>query len=145
LYGQFEWRTLAKTVAELVGRLVYELGVLPKGIEQVWLDTGNKKVFEYIKCNIEQFVKSDGDICTHDLQHYDLDQINAGKLLFRMYQETGDERYRQASHLLMRQFKTQPRTSEGGREAFGTKRFIPTRCGLMAFIWVLHFSPNMQR
>lgn len=100
----------------------FESGVVLKGIEQVWLDTDNKKVFEYIKYNIEQFVKPDGDICTYDLQDYDLDQINAGKLLFRLYQETGDERYRQALRLLMRQFKTQPRTSEGG---FWYKKIYP--------------------
>ena len=92
----------------------YESGIVLKGIEQVWLDTGNKKYLEYIKRNVEQFVKSDGDIRTYNLQDYNLDQINTGKLLFRLYQETGDDRYQQALHLLMRQLKTQPRTSEGG-------------------------------
>jgi unsaturated rhamnogalacturonyl hydrolase len=98
----------------LSDRWCYEAGVVLKGIEQVWLDTGNKKHFEYIKCNIEQFVKPDGDISTYDIQNYDLDQINTGKLLFRLYQETGDKRYRQALHLLIEQLKAQPRTSEGG-------------------------------
>ena len=100
----------------------YESGVVLKGIEQVWLDTGNKKYFEYIKRNVEQFVKPDGDIRTYNLQDYNLDQINSGKLFFRLYQETGDERYQQALHLLMKQLKTQPRTSEGG---FWHKKIYP--------------------
>jgi unsaturated rhamnogalacturonyl hydrolase len=96
--------------------------VILKGVEQVWLNTGNTKYFEYIKRNVEQFVKPDGDIRTYNLQHYDLDQINSGKLFFQLCQETGDERYQQASHLLMKQLKTQPRTSEGG---FWHKKIYP--------------------
>ncbi|MBE2224874.1 MAG: glycoside hydrolase family 88 protein, partial [Anaerolineae bacterium] len=98
----------------LADRWGYESGVVLKGIEQVWLDTGNKKYLEYIKRNIEQLVQPDGSIRTYNPQDYDLDQINTGKLLFRLYQKTGDKRYQQALHLLMGQLKTQPRTSEGG-------------------------------
>ncbi len=71
-----------------------------KGIEQVWLNTGNKKYFEYIKRNLEQFVKPDGDIHTYNLQDFNLEHINAGKLFFQLYQETSDERYRLALQLL---------------------------------------------
>ncbi len=100
----------------------YGPGVVLKGIEQVWLDTGNRKYLEYIKRNVEQFVKPDGDIRTYNLQDYNLDQINTGKLFFQLYQVTGDERYQQALHLLMKQLKTQPRTREGG---FWHKKIYP--------------------
>jgi len=100
----------------------YVSGVVLKGIELVWLDTGDKKYLHYIKRNIDQFVRPDGSIRTYVLQDYDLDQINTGKLFFRLYQDTGDERYRQAIRLLMRQLKTQPRTSEGG---FWHKKIYP--------------------
>jgi unsaturated rhamnogalacturonyl hydrolase len=106
----------------LADRWSYDWGVALKGIEQVWLDTGDKKYLEYIQRNIEQFVEPDGDIRTYNLQDYNLDQINSGKLFFRLYQETGDERYQQALHLLTRQLKTQPRTSEGG---FWHKKIYP--------------------
>lgn len=100
----------------------YEPGVVLTGMEQIWLDTGNKKYLEYLKRNIEQFVQPEGDIRTYKLQDYDLDQINTGKLLFSLYQETSDERYPQALQLLMRQLKTQPCTSEGG---FWHKKIYP--------------------
>ena len=103
-------------------RWSYDWGVAIKGIEQVWLDTGDEKYLEYIQRNIEQFVEPDGSIRTYDLRDYNLDQINTGKLLFRLYQETGDERYQQAIHLLMRQLMSQPRTSEGG---FWHKKIYP--------------------
>jgi unsaturated rhamnogalacturonyl hydrolase len=96
--------------------------VVLKGVEQVWLDTGNDKYLAYIKRNIKQFVQPDGDIRTYRLQDYNLDQINTGKILFRLYQETGDERYPQAIKLLMKQLKTQPRTREGG---FWHKKIYP--------------------
>lgn len=92
----------------------YEAGVVLKGIEQVWLDTGDQQYLEYIESNVARFVAPDGSIRTYSLADYNLDQINTGKLLFGLYRETGDERYQQASHLLMRQLKAQPRTSEGG-------------------------------
>lgn len=95
-------------------RWSYESGVVLRGIEQVWLDTGNKKYLEYIRYNVEQFVEPDGNIRTYNLKDYNLDQINPGKLLFQLNHETGDKRYLQALHLLMQQLKTQPRTSEGG-------------------------------
>jgi unsaturated rhamnogalacturonyl hydrolase len=92
----------------------YEWGVVLKGIEQVWLDTGDKKYLDYIQHNFEQFVEPDGNIRTYDLEDYNLDQINSGKLLFQLYQTTGDQRYKKALCLLRRQLQTQPRTSEGG-------------------------------
>jgi len=80
----------------------YGWGVVLKGVEQVWLNTGGPKYQEYIERNVGQFVEPDGNIRTYCLQDYNLDQINTGKLFFGLYQTTGDERYRQALHLLMR-------------------------------------------
>ena len=45
----------------------YESGIVLKGIEQVWLNTGDKKYLEYIERNIEQFVEPDGNIRTYNL------------------------------------------------------------------------------
>ena len=98
----------------LSDRWSYDWGVAIKGIEQVWLEMGDKKYFEYIQRNIEQFVEPVGNIRTYDLRDYNLDQINTGKLFFQLYHETGDERDQQALPLLMKQLKTQPRTREGG-------------------------------
>jgi unsaturated rhamnogalacturonyl hydrolase len=100
----------------------YESGLVLKGIEQIWMDTGDPKYFEFILRNVEQFVQPDGSIHTYDLQDYNLDQINTGKVLFNLYQETGDERYPKALQLLMKQLATQPRTSEGG---FWHKKIYP--------------------
>ena len=41
-------------------------------------------------------------------------QINEGKLLFTLFEQTGDNRYKQAADLLREQLRTQPRTAHGG-------------------------------
>ena len=99
-----------------------ESGVVLKGIEQVWLATGDPKYFQYIRHNIAPFIEPDGNIRTYNLKAYNLNHLNTGKLLFHLYQETGDKRFQQALHLLRSQLKTQPRTSEGG---FWHKKIYP--------------------
>lgn len=98
----------------LATRWAYEWGVVLKGIEQLWQRTGQRAYFEYIQRNIDAFVQPDGSIRTYTLEEYNLDQINTGKLLFGLWYETGDERYRQAALQLRDQLRTHPRTGEQG-------------------------------
>lgn len=100
--------------AILATKWAYEWGVVLKGIEQIWLRTGERAYFDFIKRNIDAFVQPDGSIDTYTLEEYNLDQINTGKLLFGLWDETGDERYRLAAFRLRDQLQTHPRTSEQG-------------------------------
>ncbi|HSR33595.1 MAG TPA: glycoside hydrolase family 88 protein [Anaerolineae bacterium] len=100
----------------------YEPGVALLALKQVWQETGEKRYFDFVKRNIDEFVQPDGSIRTYRLDEYNLDQINEGKLLFTLYDETGDERYKKAAHLLREQLRTHPRTSEGG---FWHKQIYP--------------------
>ena len=100
----------------------YEYGLAHRAIEQVWLKTGDAKYYDYIKHDIDAFVCDDGRIETYSVEEYNLDQINAGRLLFTLYRTTGDEKYKQAAHLLREQLRGQPRTSEGG---FWHKKIYP--------------------
>jgi unsaturated rhamnogalacturonyl hydrolase len=117
---------MAESVMErhplLAKKWAYEWGVLLKSVEQVWLNTHDRRYFDYIKRNIDEYVTSEGGIKTYRIEEYNLDQINTGKLLFRLYNESGDERYKQAACLLREQLRTHPRTSEGG---FWHKRIYP--------------------
>jgi unsaturated rhamnogalacturonyl hydrolase len=92
----------------------YEWGLVLKAILEVWRETGDNKYFEYVKTNVERFVMPDGSINTYSLAEYRLDDINPGKLMFPLYQATGDERYRRAAQVLRGQLRTQPRTKDGG-------------------------------
>ena len=106
----------------LGGKWDYDWGVTLKGIESVALKTGAQKYADYIKTNLDHFVQPDGAIRGYTLEEYNLDRINTGKLLFRLYAQTGDGRYKQALVLLRRQLATQPRTGEGG---FWHKQIYP--------------------
>jgi unsaturated rhamnogalacturonyl hydrolase len=106
----------------LAKRWAYEWGVLLKSVERVWLKTNDERYYDYIKRNIDAFVDPKGSIKTYRLEEYNLDQINTGKLLFRLYAETGDGRYEKAACLLREQLRTQPRTSERG---FWHKQIYP--------------------
>lgn len=100
----------------------YEFGLVLKAIEGVWGKTGEERFFEYIKKNVDRFVDPEGKIRTYRVDEFNLDQINAGKVLFSLYKKTGDERYKKAIRLLRGQLAEHPRTTEGG---FWHKKIYP--------------------
>jgi unsaturated rhamnogalacturonyl hydrolase len=109
------------------GYWAYETGVFLKGLEQLWIATGNTKYYEYIKVTVDSFLEPDGAIKTYRLDDYNLDNINCGKLPLALYEKTKEEKYRKASLLLMKQIEGQPRTGEGG---FWHKKVYPDQMWL---------------
>ncbi len=92
----------------------YENGVILKAIEQVWLKTGDSRYWDFIKETLDRFITPDGEILTYSLVEYNFDLVNLGKLLFPVYRQTGDPRYKRAIDLLREQIRWQPRTTDGG-------------------------------
>jgi len=88
----------------------YEHGLVIQAIARI----GEPRFEAMDKAWIDHFVTAEGTIQTYRVGEYNLDQINAGKLLFPVYRRTGDERYAAAIQLLRNQLKTQPRTNSGG-------------------------------
>jgi len=50
----------------------YDQGVVLKGLESLWLNTGDGKYFRFIQQSIDRFVKDDGTIRT-----YKIDEVTA--------------------------------------------------------------------
>lgn len=100
----------------------YTQGLVLKAIYEVWLDTGDSIYFNYVKSYYDQFVNEDGSINKYKLTDYNIDRINPGKVLFGLYRETRDDKYKKAITLLREQLKNQPRTQEGG---FWHKKVYP--------------------
>ncbi|AFU99246.2 DUF4861 family protein [Simiduia agarivorans] len=71
---------------------------------------------------VGSFVAPDGQIHTYKLDSYNIDNINAGKMLLRLYQQTGEPRFATAAAELRKQLATHPKTSNG---AFWHKKKYP--------------------
>ncbi len=92
----------------------YDMGVVLKGFEGIWMNTGDISYFNSIQKKIDYFVKDDGSIRNYELDEYNLDHVNNGKLVLLLYRVLGREKYKKAADLLRSQLKTHPRTKEGG-------------------------------
>jgi unsaturated rhamnogalacturonyl hydrolase len=124
----------------------YETGVFLKGLEAVGNRTGDRKYRDYVKGVIDSYLEADGTIRTYRIEDYNLDNINCGKLLLSLYRESGDEKYRKAALLLMKQLESQPRTREGG---FWHKQVYPYQMWLdgiyMSSPFIAQFSAMFDR
>lgn len=92
----------------------HEYGVLLKAIEEVWRETNDASCFNYILRSIGPNIDEDGSIRGYQLENYSLDHLNSGRLLFPLYEVTCEERFRKAAFMLRQQYRTHPRTKEGG-------------------------------
>lgn len=102
-----------KRFPDLSDQWDHEYGVILKGMEDVWKLTKDDKYFNYIKDSIDPNISEDGEIKGYDLESYELDNINTGRVLFSLYDETGDPKYKKAAYVLRSQLDTHPRTSFG--------------------------------
>jgi unsaturated rhamnogalacturonyl hydrolase len=89
--------------------------------------TGEKKYFNYAKGFADSLIDKNGIILTYKMGNHNIDQVNPGKMLFLLYDKTGDPRYKTAIDTLREQLRTQPRTSEGG---FWHKNIYPNQMWL---------------
>ena len=89
--------------------------------------TGNERYFRFVKECVDYFVGEDGSIRTFKPEAHNLDDINEGRVLFALYQRTGEEKYRKAAEFLHRQLEQQPRTAEGN---FWHKAIYPNQVWL---------------
>ncbi|WP_414618069.1 glycoside hydrolase family 88 protein [Dyadobacter sp. 32] len=94
----------------------YEQGIMLKALERVWYRTGEGKYFDYIRKDLDQYVRADGSIRTYKFDDLNLDNIPPGRALLNAYQQTlpDKEKYKKAADLLWKQLTEQPRTKEGG-------------------------------
>ena len=100
----------------------YKHGLLFKGILHLWERTGDSKYWDNLLTYVDHYITPSGEIKTYTPTEYNIDQINAGKLLFPVFQQTGDARYKKALFSLREQLRIHPRTREGG---FWHKKIYP--------------------
>jgi len=94
-------------------RWTYDEGVVWKGMEGLWLNTGDARWFKYVQHQMDRLVNKEGDIRTYKPEDYNLDNVLCGRVLLMLYKVTGQEKYYKAAGHLREQLRSQPRTSEG--------------------------------
>lgn len=75
----------------------------------------------------EALIAADGTIVGYRQDEFNLDQINAGKFVFGMWKESGEDRFRIALERLMGQLASHPRTPSG---SFWHKKIYPNQIWL---------------
>lgn len=97
-------------------------GCMILALLEIYQATGEKKYYEFADAFINHRVQEDGSITGYSVEEYNLDNVNAGKTLFSLYELNGKEKYRKAIDLIYSQVQTQPRTEEGN---FWHKQIYP--------------------
>ncbi|RNC66394.1 glycoside hydrolase family 105 protein [Proteiniphilum sp. X52] len=92
----------------------YTHGLELQAIIKVAEKTGDEKYFNYAESYADTMVNEDGSIKTYQLERYNIDHVNPGKMLFPVYGKTGNPKYLKALQLLRSQMETHPRISNGG-------------------------------
>lgn len=92
----------------------YEQGLILDVLYRIYKYTGEKKYFQFVKENLDQYIEDDGRIKTYKFENFNIDLVNPGRALLYTYQETGNEKFKIAADTLMKQLKYQPRTPSGG-------------------------------
>ncbi|HYH03564.1 MAG TPA: glycoside hydrolase family 88 protein [Bacillota bacterium] len=80
------------------GRWHYHQGVFLSGMKMIWEKTGNSKYLDYIQGYVDSLVQADGSFEYRDTE---LDSIQAGVLLFDLYKNSGEQKYKIAADTLI--------------------------------------------
>ncbi len=92
----------------------YAQGVGCCAMLDMYESTGDRRYLDYVEEWANTLIDDNGSIYLYDMSTYNLDFINSGKVLFKLYEETGKEKYKLAMDLLIEQLSRHPRTLEGG-------------------------------
>lgn len=108
--------------------------------------TGEKRYFDFAENFIDWYVHEDGTIEGYDVEEYNLDNVNEGRVLFDLYKATGKEKYKKAIELINSQLKNHPRTSTGN---FWHKKIYPNQIWLdglyMAQVFNLRYHQETDK
>lgn len=95
-------------------RWAYTNGLVLMSIQKVAKKTGNTEYSNYVKGYADKLISDEGEILRYKIKDFNIDNINPGKILFDLYKDTKDPKYRTAIETLRNQLRWQPRNSQGG-------------------------------
>ena len=92
----------------------YTNGLVCKAALEVYEKTKDERFFNYAYRYADHMIEADGTIKTYKIENYNIDMLNAGKILFKLYEKTKEDRFLIAMQTLRSQLENHPRTSDGG-------------------------------
>lgn len=123
----------------------YEDGCVLISLQAMFEATGDDIYKNIIQTFMNRYICEDGTIRYYDKQEYNLDRIPSGRVLFFLYHNTGEVKYRNAIECLMNQLREQPRTECG---SFWHKSIYPHQIWLdglyMAAPFYLLYEKNFH-
>lgn len=102
-------------------------GCMIKAILEMYSITGDKDYLDFADGFVDAKVSEGGLIDGYNVDDLNIDNVNAGKTLFELYDITGKEKYRKAIDLIYSQIEKMPRTKEGN---FWHKKIYPNQVWL---------------
>jgi len=91
----------------------YSQGLGCLAMLKMWKQTNDTKYLDYVVNWADTLINDKGEIHKYKVETYNIDYINSGKVLFDVYEQTGDNKYKRAMDRLIRQLNMHPRTKEG--------------------------------
>ncbi len=88
-------------------------GCMISSLIDLYEQTNQFEYLSYAGNFIDYYVNEDGEILGYNMDTYNLDNINEGRVLFYLYELTGEQKYKTAIDTLYTQLMNQPRTQEG--------------------------------
>jgi rhamnogalacturonyl hydrolase YesR len=89
------------------------IGLIPMAYDELAKIIPDEKYQQVIHKVTGSFITDEGDIRGYDIEKYNIDAIKPGRVVLRLHQQTGEEKYKKAAALLNQQLEKHPRTSEG--------------------------------
>ncbi|MFW5656066.1 MAG: glycoside hydrolase family 88/105 protein [Bacteroidota bacterium] len=92
----------------------YTYGLLSMAMLELYEKTGTEAYYRYAKGYADTLIDGTGHIKTYKKEDYNIDHINSGRILFTLYEKTGDQKYKRAIDTLRSQLTLHPQTEIGG-------------------------------
>jgi unsaturated rhamnogalacturonyl hydrolase len=89
------------------------VGLNPLAYDDLAKVTDDPAYADVLQTVTGSYINDDGSINMYDLSNYNIDSVAPGQAILRLYQNTGEPKYKFAADILRKQLATQPRTREG--------------------------------
>ena len=71
-------------------------------------------MYDYVERYYDSIVRADGSVITYKKSNYNLDHVCPARPLFKLYERTGEERYKAVLDTVFVQLQEHPRNDDGG-------------------------------